>query len=98
MTALSTLENGHNAAAFDINSRGQVIGFAENGKRDATCLTGGTPFQVIRFEAVIWGADGEIRELSPLKGDTVGFAFGINDPRHAVCAAGSCSHTSVRSG
>ena len=66
MTALPTLENGHNAAAFDINSRGQVIGFAENGKRDATCLTGGTPFQVIRFEAVIWGADGEIRELSPL--------------------------------
>jgi probable HAF family extracellular repeat protein len=95
MTALPTLENGHNAAAFDINSRGQVIGFAENGKRDATCLTGGTPFQVIQFEAVIWGPDGEIRELPPLKGDTVGFAFGINDSGQVVGSSGLCSNTAI---
>jgi probable HAF family extracellular repeat protein len=95
MTALPTLEGGHNAAAYDINNRGQVVGFAENGKRDATCLTGGTPFQVIRFEAVIWGADGEIRELPPLKGDTVGFAWGINDAGQVVGSSGLCSNTAI---
>ena len=98
MTALPTLEGGHNAAAFDINNRGQVSGFAENGTRDSTCLTGGTPFQVIRFEAVIWGPDGEIRELSPLKGDTVGFAFGINDVGQVVGSSGLCSNTSIPPG
>ena len=36
-------------------------------------LPGGTPFQVFRFEAVIWSPKGEIRQLRPLPGDTVGF-------------------------
>jgi probable HAF family extracellular repeat protein len=98
LSALPTLENGHNAAAFDINSRGQISGFAENGKRDATCLTGGTPFQATRFEAVIWGPDGEIRQLSPLKGDTVGFAFAINDSGQVVGSSGLCSNTSIPPG
>ena len=98
MTPLPTLKGGSNAAAFDINSRGQISGFAENGKNDSTCLSGGTPFQVIRFEAVIWGPDGEIRELSPLKGDTVGFAFAINDAGQVVGSSGLCSNTSIPPG
>ena len=95
LSALPTLEHGRNAAAFDINNRGQISGFAENGVHDATCLTGGTPFQVTRFQAVRWDADGEIRQLSPLKGDTVGFAFGINDAGQVVGASGLCSNTSI---
>ncbi len=92
---LPTLRGGNNAAAFDINNRGQVSGFAENGTRDATCVTGGTPFQLMRFEAVVWGADGEIRELPPLRGDTVGFAFGINDSGQVAGTSGLCSNTSL---
>ena len=95
LTPLPTLEGGTNAAAFDINNRGQISGFADTGKRDSTCLTGGTPFQVTRFQAVRWDADGEIRELPPLKGDTVGFAFGINDVGQVVGSSGLCSNTSI---
>jgi probable HAF family extracellular repeat protein len=78
LKALPTLPHGNNAKAFWLNNRGQVVGFSENGTRDPTCAPG-TPSQVLRFEAVIWGPNGEIRELRPLEGDTVGFAWGIND-------------------
>jgi probable HAF family extracellular repeat protein len=61
MTALPPLAGGYNSAAYWINNRGQVAGFAENGTADPTCST--TPFQVLRFEAAIWGADGKVREL-----------------------------------
>lgn len=94
LTALPTLKGGNNANAFDLNNRGQVIGFAENGTPDPTCAPG-TAFQVLRFEAVIWGSNDEIRELAPLKNDTVGFAFGINDNGQAVGSTGLCSNTSL---
>ena len=58
MTALSPLNGGHNGQAYWINNEGQVVGFAENGTADATCATA-TPFQQLRFEAVIWGQDGK---------------------------------------
>jgi len=95
LTALPNLPGGHNAAAFDLNNRGQIVGFAENGVHDPTCLTGGTPFQVTQFEAVVWGANGKIRELPPLRGDTVGFAFGINDSGQVVGSSGSCADTAL---
>ena len=44
---------GRNANAFGINDLGQLVGFAENGVRDSTCASA-TPFQVFRFEAVMW--------------------------------------------
>jgi probable HAF family extracellular repeat protein len=94
LTALPTLPGGNNAKAFWLSNRGQVVGFSENGTRDPTCAPG-TPSQVLRFEAVIWGPNGEIQELSPLKGDTVGFAWGINDNGHAVGSSGLCSNTSI---
>ena len=65
---------------------------ADQGMRDDTCaLT--TPFQGLRFQAVKWEPNGEIRELSPLKrkGDTVAFAFGINDRGQVVGSSGICS-------
>lgn len=95
LTALPNLPAGNNAAAFDLNNRGQIVGFAENGVHDSTCLTGGTPFQVTQFEAVLWGANGKIRELPPLHGDTVGFAFGINDSGQVVGSSGLCANSSI---
>jgi probable HAF family extracellular repeat protein len=92
LKALPTLTGGHNTNTFGINNRGQLVGFAENGVADPSCATA-TPHQVTRFEAVIWGPSGQIQELPPLKdkGDTVAFAFGINDSGQAVGSSGSCS-------
>jgi probable HAF family extracellular repeat protein len=94
LTALPTLPGGNNAQTYWLNNRGQVVGFSENGTRDSTCSMG-TPSQVLRFEAVIWGPNGEIQELRPLEGDTVGFAWGINDSGEAVGSSGVCMNTSL---
>ncbi len=94
LTALPNLPGGNNANAFGLNNFGQVVGFAENGTPDSTCAPG-TAFQVRRFKPVIWGPQGEIHELSLPKGDTVGFAFGINNGGQAVGASGVCSNTSL---
>ena len=75
ITALSTLRGGHNGQAYWINDPGEIVGFSETGTPDSTCSSS-VPFQVLRFEAVIWGPNGDVHELHPLKGDTVGFAFG----------------------
>jgi len=95
MTPLPTLPGGNNTNAFGLNNQGEVIGFAENGSADSSCLTGGTPFQVVRFEAVKWAPNGAIQELRPLSGDTVGFAFGINDSGQAIGSSGLCSNTAI---
>jgi probable HAF family extracellular repeat protein len=91
MTPLSTL-GGNNSEALWLNNRGQVVGFAENRHEEANCAT---PGQRLRFEAVIWQPNGEIRKLHPLHGDTVGFAWGINDNGEAVGTSGLCSNTSI---
>jgi probable HAF family extracellular repeat protein len=50
--------------------------------------------QSFDFEAVVWGPKpGDIRELRPLAGDTVGVAIGINDSGQAVGASGTCANT-----
>lgn len=90
LTALPLLRGGHNAQAYGLNNRGQVIGFSENGIYDPSCATA-TPSQVTRFEAVIWGPTGNVRQLRPLPGDSVTFGFGINDQGQAVGSSGSCS-------
>ncbi|MBV9498532.1 MAG: hypothetical protein JO138_04080 [Acidobacteriaceae bacterium] len=94
LTALEPFPGGHNSQAYWLNDFGQVAGFAENGHKDLTCKTG-TPHQVLRFEAAIWNRKGEIRELKPLNGDTVGFAFGINNRGQAVGTSGLCSNVSL---
>ena len=92
LIALRNLPGGRNANAFGINDLGQLVGFAETGVRDSTCATA-TPFQVFRFEAVLWEPNGEIRKLQPLtkKGDTVAFAMGINDFGQSVGSSGTCA-------
>jgi probable HAF family extracellular repeat protein len=94
LTALSALPGGANSQAYGLNNSGQVVGFAENGAPDSTCAPG-TPFQVRRFKPVIWGPLGEIHELTLPPGDTVGFAFGINNAGQAVGSSGVCAKTSL---
>jgi probable HAF family extracellular repeat protein len=89
MTALPTL-GGNNGAAIGINNRGQSMGYAENGTQDPTCPAP----QILDYEAVIWGPQpGQVQELPPLAGDTVGFALGINDAGQVVGSSGSCANT-----
>ena len=93
MTALPNLPGGNNANAFWMNSLGQVSGVAENDIPDSSCSVV-TPFQGRHFQPVIWGPNGEIqRVLSPLvsKGDTVAYAFTINDNGQVVGGSGLCS-------
>jgi probable HAF family extracellular repeat protein len=94
LIALPSLRGGRNAFAINVNDRGQVIGSSENGVRDSTCSSG-TPNQVTRFEAVLWQSNGKPQELLPLPGDTVGFAFGINNKGQVTGGSGSCSDTAL---
>ncbi|MFZ0589983.1 MAG: hypothetical protein WAM39_05850, partial [Bryobacteraceae bacterium] len=93
LKALPTLPHANNDNAFGLNDEGQVVGFSENGIRDSCLNNGSSP--VFRFEAVLWEPNGEIRELPPFPGDTVGFAFGINDHGQAVGSSGLCSNISL---
>jgi len=97
MTLLPTL-GGFNGTVGQINRRGEVAGVVETSTRDLACPTtpaaNGTGPQILDFEAVIWGPKpGEIRQLSPLPGDSVGMALWINDQGQAVGASGSCANT-----
>jgi len=92
MTPLPTL-GGNNGSAMPVNNRGQVAGVAENSTPDSSCAA---PFQVLDFEAVIWGPRrDEIQELPPLAGDSVGEAIWMNDLGQAVGSSGSCANTLV---
>jgi probable HAF family extracellular repeat protein len=92
MTALPNLPGGHNGQAYWVNNQGQVVGLAENDIADSTCSV---PFQAFRYEAVMWRPNGKIQELRPLPGDTVGFAFGINNKGLSVGSSGLCSNVSL---
>jgi len=95
MIALPDLPGGNNANVFWTNDLGQVSGVAENGSFDSSCSQV-TPFQVQRFQAVVWGPGGQIqRVLPPLKKDWVAYAFTINDIGEAVGASGLCATTGL---
>ena len=90
MKALPTL-GGNNALAGPfprgMNNRGQIVGLAETATQDPNCI----PPQVLDFEGVIWGAEGEIlKVLAPLPGDTVSAAVAINDRGEAVGGSALC--------
>lgn len=86
MTALPTL-GGYDGFAAGINHHGQIVGWAEDGVHDPTCVAP----QVLQFEAVLWGpAEGQIQELPPYHGDPDGAATAINDEGQVVGISGTC--------
>jgi uncharacterized membrane protein len=89
------LPGGNNANVFWMNNRGEASGVAENGTFDPSCSIV-TPFQMHRFQPVIWGPGGQIeRVLSPLQPDWVAYAFTINNSGEVVGASGRCSTTGL---
>jgi probable HAF family extracellular repeat protein len=91
ITALPTLPGGNNSEAFWTNKKGVSTGVSEIGTPD-NCIT---PFQVRRFEAVAWDANGQPMPLAPLDGDTVSFAFSNNDQGQSVGFSGQCSNVTL---
>ena len=89
MTPLPPLPGGYNSYATAANNLGEVVGWAENGVHDSTCVP---TSQVLQFRAVIWEPWGEMRELPPLPntGDTSTAATAINDHREVVGISGIC--------
>jgi probable HAF family extracellular repeat protein len=99
MIALPTL-GGNNSTVGNINASGEIAGVAETAVRDPQCPStvaiGGTGPQALDFEAVVWGpGPGQMRELRPLPGDTVGMALWINDNGQAVGSSGTCANSGL---
>ena len=87
MTALPSL-GGNNDQANDINWRGQIAGDSETTTQDASC----NPPQVFDFLAVIWQSNGTITTLPPYPGDTVSYAYTLDQlGRNAVGNSGPCA-------
>jgi probable HAF family extracellular repeat protein len=86
ISVLPTL-GGNNGIANHINSRGQVVGLAENTIHDPTCVA---PMNVLQFKPVIW-EKGQVRELPTVPGLPNGNAQGINDNGQAVGVSGDCN-------
>jgi probable HAF family extracellular repeat protein len=89
MTPLPPFPGGYNSYATAANNLGEVVGWAENGVHDSTCVQ---TSQVLQFRAVIWEPWGEMRELPPLPntGDTSTAATAINDRGQVVGISGIC--------
>ena len=86
---LPTLGGTHGFAA-GVNSRGQVVGWAETPVRDPTC----TDVQVLQFRAVMWEPKkGTMRQLPPYPGDSASAAVGINERGQVVGISGECDQS-----
>jgi probable HAF family extracellular repeat protein len=86
MTSLPTL-GGNNDEANDVNDRGQIVGDAETNTKDRNCIAPA----VFDYRGVIWQPNGRIKTLPPYPGDTVSYAFSINQSGDAVGNSGSCA-------
>ena len=89
LTPLPPFPGGYNSYATAANNLGEVVGWAENGVHDATCVATN---QTLQFRAVIWEPWGEMNELPPLPntGDTTTAATAINDRGEVVGISGIC--------
>ena len=78
---------GENGFATGVNSRGDVVGWAETAVHDPTCITP----QVLQFRATVWSThDGSQRQLRPFSGDSTSAATAINDRGQVVGISGDC--------
>jgi probable HAF family extracellular repeat protein len=85
MTPLPTL-GGKNGEATGVNNHRQIVGFAETGTQDPSCIAP----QVFDFEGAIWRPDGTKVALPPYAGDAISGAFSINDKGQVVGTSGTC--------
>ncbi|HEY7636923.1 MAG TPA: hypothetical protein VH763_15345 [Gemmatimonadales bacterium] len=78
---------GTHGFATAVDSRGQIVGWAETLVHDPTCVA----VQVLPFRALMWEPrKGATRELPPLPGDSTSAATAINERGQAVGISGRC--------
>lgn len=88
MRPLNPLPGGNNSFATGANNRGEIVGWAENGIRDPTCVANN---QVLQFRPVVWDARTlRIRALPTLPGDSSGALTAINNKGQIVGISGDC--------
>lgn len=87
MRPLGTL-GGNNSFATGSNARGQIVGWAETGVHDSTCISP----QVLQFEAVMWDRARDAQVLRPLGNDPDSAATAINNRGYAVGISGICQN------
>jgi probable HAF family extracellular repeat protein len=86
LLAMPTLGGTHSFAT-GINNRGQVVGWAELGQRDPSCVG----VQQLGFQAVVWEPlRGRLRRLRPFPGHSASAATAINERGQAVGISGDC--------
>ena len=85
---LPPLPDGHNSTATGANNLGQVVGWAETGKKDPNCV----PPQQLEIKAVVYEPVGPVfykpYALLTFPGDDLAAAFGINDNGDVVGLSG----------
>lgn len=87
MTPLKPLPGGNNSFATGVDNRGRVVGWAENGVHDPTCVGA----QKLQFVPVVWGPSPDQIQPLPLFGDdTNGAATAINSRGQIVGISGVC--------
>ena len=89
MVGLEPFDGGDNSYAAGANNRGQIVGWAENGTHDGSCVAP----QVLQFRAALWSASdpGAAPEvLLPLQGDSSSSATAINESGRIVGISGAC--------
>lgn len=87
MTELKPFAGGYNGFASAANNQGQVVGWAENGVRDPSCVGS----QVLQFRAAIWEPGTDLpTQLPPLTGDSTSAATAMNDRGQVVGISGIC--------
>lgn len=89
ISPLPTFPGGTNGFATGVNSRGQVVGWAENDVEDPTCNAPVT----YQFRAALWWPKrGTMTELPPLPGDSTSAATAINERGQVVGISGDCAN------
>lgn len=89
---LRPFRGGHHTFAADVNNHGQIVGWAENGVRDGTCVDG----QVLQFRGALWELRNglqnwiKLKELRPYRRHSSSAATAINDEGVAVGISGDC--------
>lgn len=84
---LPPFEGGNNSYAAAVNASDQIVGWAETGVGDPSCVSP----QVLQFRAALWTANGaQVTELPPLGDDQASAATDINAKGDVVGISGAC--------
>lgn len=87
MTGLPTTLGGNNSRAAGADAFGRVVGWAETGMHDSTCISPA----VLQYVPVVWNIHGgNLRQLPTLTGDPDGAAVAINEHNQIVGISGPC--------